>query len=110
MFLTYPKHRSPGRFPEGKVWFPGRVPGRVFSGFIVFLIMTGELFWRRRRGGRGGGAGDGEGGGEDEEEEQEEQEQEERRRSMRRGDNLRPKLLCLVYASFRKVNGRVSGR
>ena len=22
--------RSPGRFPEGQVWFPGRFPGRVF--------------------------------------------------------------------------------
>ena len=30
------KTRSPRRFPEGEVWFPGRFPGRCFLLFRLF--------------------------------------------------------------------------
>ena len=46
-----PKQRSPGRSPEGKVWFPGRVPGRVFHliiGLISFLT-TFSHFSKKQR-------------------------------------------------------------
>ena len=60
MFLNIPKHRSPGRSPEGKVWFPGRNPGRLLHGFYCFL----DRRRRRKRRWNGGGGG----GGEEEEE------------------------------------------
>ena len=34
--MSRPKHRSPGRFPEGKVWFPGSQSGRYFLEFCTF--------------------------------------------------------------------------
>ena len=33
------KKRSPRRFPEGKVWFPGRFPGRLFHILILLLVL-----------------------------------------------------------------------
>ena len=71
MFLTYPKHRSPGRFPEGKVWFPGRVPGRVFSRIYCFLDNDWRTFLEEEE------------EGEEEEQEMERGEGKMRRRSRR---------------------------
>ena len=46
-----PKHRSPGRSPEGKIWFPGRVPRRVFHIIIDFIsfLTTFLRFSRKQR-------------------------------------------------------------
>ena len=49
--FEHPKYRNPGRFPEGKVWFPGRVPGRVFPQILGFLdfLTTFSRFPRKQR-------------------------------------------------------------
>ncbi len=43
VFLTCQKKRSPGRFPEGKVGFPGRFPGRLFHILILLLVLNDTI-------------------------------------------------------------------
>ena len=42
VFLNIPKHRSPGRLPEGKGGFPGGLAGRLFHKFNAFWVVPGR--------------------------------------------------------------------